>query len=429
MRFLLAALFSVHGYRPEGTVLVGERGTAVVREDIQQVLSDATDGAIRFEASSMRDTPAFPGWYKARGGGNPRFKAALESTFNLSHNAMAMLAGQVGSNERVNAPEELHGREDADKALVKAMHGLQLSPEQALMIRAPFLSYSEAERIIHALYTWLDGRTHHSLEGWEQAGLVTGEIRVDPRRDVWTPLYAVAAETQEQQVAMTALMQLPGCYRLRKLSPAEVWERDAGGLVRLPPHVLPALIGRDLAQERKVNDHGSFLFQDAAIAPEPLRYVGIAVNPRRQEIMLREGETYLTFCNPFDLRYLLVCDSRLGYIGRCERVEGVCRADQDRLTEAMGQAAHANALRSRAFLARNAGFAEQRAEDDLANAAMLAAASPAGVVQRQQEDCKAASDRRANAGDLNDIYGNGHDGQEGGEVVGQSVIDRVGDLY
>jgi hypothetical protein len=80
-------------------------------------------------------------------------------------------------------------------------------------------------------------------------------------------------------------------------------------------------------------------------------------------------------------------------------------------------------------LARNAGFSEQRAEDERANAALLASAATVGAVERQQAECKAASDRMANAGDLNDIYGNGQDGQEGGELVGQSVIDRVGDLY
>jgi len=404
MRFLVAALFSLYGYRTQGTWLIGENATAVVPDDIRATLDRATDGAIKFRASAIRDTPAFPGWYRARGGGSPRFKAALESRFNLDHNAEAMLIGQVGSNERVNAPEELHGRKDADKALVKALGGLQLRPEDEMLLRGPFLPFVTASRIVHAIYACLDGRTEHHLEGWEPSGLVTGEVRLDPRQPDWTPLYALAVQTPEQQAAMADLMQVPGCYRLRKLSPTEVWEQDCRGLTRLPAHVLPAIIGRDLATERKVNDHGSFSFQDSSIWPEPLRYVGIAVDPRGREIMLREGETYLTFCNPFDPRYLLVSDAKGAYVGRCCRVERACRADDEALAMAMGQAAHVNALRARAFIARNVDRVDDRMGDDAANAAIVSRALPAPAIEQERRVTE-TYDRISGAGNLEDIYG------------------------
>jgi hypothetical protein len=265
---------------------------------------------------------------------------------------------------------------------------------------------SQAERIIHALYTWLDGRQEHALEGWEKAGLVTGEVRFDPRGDAWTPLYALQAHTPEQEALVASFMHLAGCYRMRKLSPAEVWERDAGGLARLPAHVLPALIGRDLAQERRVNDRGSFLFEDASIAPEPLRYVGIAVNPRGHEVMMKDGETYLTFCNPFDTRYLLVCDARGSYIGRCLRVDRASRADDEALTMAMGQAAHVNALRARSFLARNAAQVAHRVEAEEVNAAVIAEArAVAAQAETQEQRVQATHDRIQASGDLEDMYG------------------------
>jgi hypothetical protein len=396
MRFLLAALFSLHGYRKGGTTLICEAGTAVVREDIAAALFDCTGGAINVEMGKCKGSPAFPGWYRGRAGGNPRFKAALESSFNLVHNATAMLSGQTGSNERVNAPEELYGRMENDKALLKAIAGIQLRPEKLDMIRWDFMLMSQASSILHDIYAWLDGRHEHDLEGWETAQLVTGQVRVDPRSPHWTPTYALPMLTKEHADAMAALTKIPGCFSLRKMSPTEVWERDASGLVKLPMSVLPQIIGADLSEERKLNDHGAFLFEDSAISHEPMRYQGIAINAQGHQILLNNGESYKTFCNPFDTRFLLVCDARGRYIGRCERVVKVCRADDEGLQRAMGQAAHANAARARTFLARNAGLAYERMETDQYNQKIL---SGAPVMESELETVEIVRDTRVTAGD------------------------------
>ena len=396
MRFLLAALFSLHGYRKDGTTLVCEAGTAVVRDDIAAALFDCTGGAINVEMGKCKGSPAFPGWYRGRAGGNPRFKAALESSFNLVHNATAMLSGQTGSNERVNAPEELYGRMENDKALLKAIAGIQLRPEKLEMIKWDFMLMSQASSILHDVYAWLDNRHEHDLEGWESAQLVTGQIRVDPRSPHWTPTYALPMKTKEQADAIAALMKIPGCFGLRKMSPAEVWERDASALVKLPMSVLPQIIGADLSEERKLNDHGSFLFEDSSISHEPLRYQGIAVNPQGHEVLLNNGESYSTFCNPFDTRFLLVCDVKGRYIGRSERVNKVCRADDEGLQRAMGQQAHSDSARARAYLARNAGHSEQRAENGEWNKTIL---SGAPVLESEIETEEIVRDTRVTAGD------------------------------
>ena len=396
MRFLLAAMFSLHGYRKAGTTLVCESGTAVVRDDIAAALFDCTGGAIHVETGKCKGSPAFPGWYRGRAGGNPRFKAALESSFNLVHNATAMLPGQTGSNERVNGPEELYGRTENDKALLKAIAGLQLRPEKLDMIRWDFMLMSQASSILSDIYAWLDSRTEHDLEGWETAQLVTGQFRVNPRSPHWTPTYALPMQTQDHADAMASLMKLPGCFSLRKMSPSEVWEREASGLVKIPMSVLPQIIGADLSEERKLNDHGAFLFEDSSISHEPMRYQGIAVNAQGHQVLLNNNESYRTFCNPFDARFLLVCDAKGRYIGRCERVNKVCRADDQGMHRAMGQAAHANAARARAFLGRNAGQADQRSEDDQWNETIL---SGAPVLESEIETAETVRDARVTAGD------------------------------
>ena len=285
-----------------------------------------------------------------------------------------MLIGATSNNERVSAPEELNGRREANKALVKAISGLELSREKIEMLKWPVMLFSQAAEILEDIYRYIDGRTEHDLEGWEAAGLITGEIRGDPRSKLWTPTYALPTETDEQAAYLQALCKLPGCFRLRKMSPMEVWEQQAARLVKIPMSVLPEIIGRDLAVERKLNDHGSFTFEDSELSHEPLRYMGIAVDPHGQQILLKNGEHYLTFCNPFDRRFLLISDAAGRYIGRCEAVNKVCRADDAGLHRAMGQAAMVNGARSREFAARNAGHTEQRVQDETLNAAIVAGA-------------------------------------------------------
>ena len=387
MRFLLAAVFALHGYRKVGgTTLICESGTAVVRDDLAKVLFDNTSGAITVETGSVRGSPAFPGYYAGRRGGNPRFKAALESHFNLDRNATALLVGQVSNNERVSAPEELHGRKAYDEALLKALKGFSLAPDKVELLRWPFLLFSQAREILCNIYAYLDGRTDHDLEGFEEAGLVTGEVRLDPRSPNWVPTYARPASTPDQYAAMQALMRIEGCFRLRKMSPGDVMARGSRGLAKIPMHLLPAIIGEDLAEERKLNDHGGFLFEDPSIAPAPMRFVGLATDVNERQILLRHDETYLTFCNPFDPRFLLVCDARARYIGRCLRVNKVSRANEEDLHEAMGQAAHHNAAVAREFLARNAERADILQADEEHNAALLVGAP---VTEAEKDDARA----------------------------------------
>jgi len=388
MRFLLAATLSLHGYRRDGTVLVSEHGTAVIREDIRAVLYDATGGKITCADSAIEDRPALLGWYAPRGRGNFRIKAALESSFNLVHNATAMLPGQIGSMERVNAPDEIHGRRKVDQALVKAISGMDLSPERLDMLHWPFWPYWQAADLLDDVYAWLDARTDHHLEGWEKAGLVTGEVRLSKESHVWHPTYLLAQGTDEERAALEALMRVPAMFRHRRLSPAEVWHRDAQALQKLPMSVLPMILGRDLGEERKVNDRGQFSFQDSTLDPEAVSYTAIAENEHGDQIMLQDGERYLTFVNPFDLRWMLVCDARGRWIGRCARVQPVCRTDTKALHEAMGRVARVESLRLREWRGRHQGEAAQRQADERHNALVLAGA-PVTRSEKQEAAARA----------------------------------------
>lgn len=412
MRFLVAAVLTIHGYRRAGTMMIGEHGTAVLTEDVRKILFDSTGGAITFADGAIEDAPALLGSWKGKSKGNPRIKAHLESHFNLDHNALAMLPGQIGSNSRLNQPEELAGREAVDKALVAKLTNLQLPPELVQMIAWPWWPYWQATDLLDKVYAWVDGRHDHKLEGWERANLMTGEVRTDPRSPHWTPTYLLESEQPERRAALQALMQLEGCFNLRRMSPTEVWTRGSNNLVKWPMSQLPALLGIDLAVERKMDSRAYFTFKDSDLDPEALQYTGMAENAHGDKVALQFGETYQTFVNPFDTRWLLVCAANGRYIGRCPRVPRACPTDTLALHTAMGQSSAEEAVRLREYRARHEGdvaeVQEQLADNGLVLASVGVRQKPvdvrkelirAGMTTQRAKDSEMRSDlaRRADA--------------------------------
>jgi hypothetical protein len=398
MRFLLAAVLSLHGYRRDGTTLIGEHGTAVIEDKIRDVLSKISGGKISVADSAIEDKPALLGWYSSRHRGNFRIKAALESRFNLVHNLTAMLPGQTGSNARLNAPEELHGRQEIDKQLSDALKKLELPPERAALLRWPWLPYQQAIELLEAIYDHVDARTDHALEGWEKCGLLEGEFRMDDRAAHWYSARMIETRPPEEQAALSTFLARPECFRARRLSPTEVWQRGCGNLVRLPWSVLPQILGPDLAIERKVNERGMFTFLDSSLDAEPVHYLAFAESIHGDKISLDYGEKYSTFVNPFAPQWLLCCDATGRIIGRCERVQRVCKTDLEALHRAMGKAAHVEKVLTTPYRARHVGEVEQLTDDAAWNKGVLAGKP---ITPKEIETAERIA---AQTGDLADIY-------------------------
>ena len=122
MRYLLVDMLCRVGVSPRGVTILAEHGTAAIRggllEQINAEIKRLTniDGFVKVETSSVYGKPLIEGLYAERPRGNPRFKAMLESTWNLLHNELAMLPGQVGK-DRDHAPADIAGR-DKEMALL-----------------------------------------------------------------------------------------------------------------------------------------------------------------------------------------------------------------------------------------------------------------------------------------------------------------------
>lgn len=398
MRFLLAAVFTLFGYNPRGTRVISEHGTARVDERIRQILSDASERVIVFDDSASVEKPALPGWYPGRKAGNFRIKSALEGSFGLTHNARAMIPGQTGSLQQVNAPEEMFGRDASHTALVRRLKGIELRPDQRVMITWPYWPYARAVELVRNIYDWIDGRTDHDLEGYEAAGLVSAEFRIDPESPHWYPAELLGDMDPERRAAVQALIEKPGCFRPRKMSPGEVFARGQVNLVKLPISIVPQILGQDLAVPMTLHDNAEFHVNDPQISPDLVRYSGVAESLHGDRVLLRCGETYDVFVNPYDPRYLLaMAPGCRRYIGRCARILAVCPTDTEKLHEAMGRSTRLLNERLRDYRSRHLAETEEKQAAEERNEEVIKGSGRPNYAHRE------ATRIRQETGDVGDL--------------------------
>ncbi|TXH19267.1 MAG: hypothetical protein E6R03_00885 [Hyphomicrobiaceae bacterium] len=346
MRMLLASVLFSEGYDAErGTVLMAEHGAAAIREDIERILFDRTGGKIRVSRSGITGKhQAVAGFFQGRGGGNFRFKAALESSHNLIHNELAMIPGQAGMDVD-RRPEELAGLLRYTEDLNRAAELLPAA-RRALLKQPIFDYHTNFVPLLHDIYHVINSRGEkpelfdHALEGWAELGHTAVEYRLSQTSEQWISQAEFERLPDAEQRAVAAFIRAnPELYsRARNLSPREVWHRSRPTLTRIQPFVVSELLGKDLAREVKVRD--SYLeVRDAQIQPEPILFESRVIDTEGRESELRDGETYMVFVNPFDTAQAFVHSARLGHIGIAKRVRRVSRVDIDAITAAHARAA------------------------------------------------------------------------------------------
>lgn len=328
MRFLLASILWQHGYSPRGTTLVVEHGTAAIRTDLEEMLLAETNGRITIARSGMEGAAAAAHQYAGRSKGNFRFKAALESLGNLIHNELAALPGQTGP-DRDRRPEQLHGLLRRNDALLKAL--AQLPPERAEMLRWPLLTIQQFRTIADEIYTRINARTEHDLEGWDN------HYTHDPRTNT-----------------------------MRRLSPTEVWNPGRRQLIRLNPQAIAGILAPDNGIELTTRA-GMLTLTASEITGDLLRFDAHQL-PDRQKVF--------AILNPYATDSLWIFDAHHRFISACPRIHSICRADIPALQHECGRAAKIEAERLAPFRARHATEARQRAADMRHNAQILTEPTP-----------------------------------------------------
>lgn len=368
MRMLVTAVLTQCGYRADGTLLTVEHGTAAIRQGstFAAALDTCTGGAVRVVRGGIQDASLVLGGWPGQKRGDFKLKAALESIHGLAHNALGLLPGQTGSNSRENKPEKLAGMEAYNNKLLRQIE--QLPKERMLAIaeklQFPMLHWQDYCSAVSDVYRWLENRTMHDLEGWEENGWTAQEYRLDESDPKWLPAHSLKALPPEQQDAALAVIQRPGCMRVRKLSPSEVWQQGKSELVKLRPEHVPTLLGEDLAQRKHLDRHHCFVVEGHDFGGgNALRFPAARVrNVLGQDVVLDPRHEYAVFANPFDSAQLYVCDADMRYIGIAKRQIAVSRADIDAMHKAIGKAQHDRVALDAPLRARHAAEAEDRAE-------------------------------------------------------------------
>ncbi len=335
-RMLLADVFLNVGYSPRGTVGVFEHGTAACPEDIEKALYDGSGGLVTVHRSGMQGAAAHAGHYPGLVRGNPRHKASLESSNNAIHNLTSHLPGQTGP-DRQRRPEQLAGMLEYSAEVLAAMPHLSASAAEALKL--PLLTEIQAGQVLRELYAAFD-EMPHNLEGWRDAGNVIAELCFAGQ---WLAAENMLALPPAEREAVALAMNSGSLQaRERRLTRGEVWRRGEGELVKVSPAVACAILGPEFAKEQRVKSH-IFNFRDVEIEPGiDLKFESLVHGPETS-VYLKEGEPYRITVNPQDPRTAFVCDMAGRFLGVCQRITAVDRADCDAVTAQIARIAKSNA--------------------------------------------------------------------------------------
>jgi hypothetical protein len=359
--FLVLAQLMDVGYCAAGCTIIAEHGTAAIREPLAQRLFDASGRRIRVEVSGIADKPAVLGWWAGAGGGNPRMKAVIESLHNYYHNRLGLLPAQTGSNSRTTKPEQLAAIEKYSEQLARELeHFTPAQVDQLLgLLKLPGLTFAQFHGLLDKFYTVIDSRHEHDLEGWDRAGLVRVQWRLNPASTDWADADGLTALPPEQYAVARALLDSDArLMRPYRMSPLEVWTERAGRLTRLPRHTLHQILGDEFGFEVTLRSH-RFEFSDPEIDPDGLRYEGTVTDAFGRRILLEDGQTYQAFLNPLAPALLHLCDAKGGYVGAALRIARAPRVDREAIFRAIGAEAGRQNERMAAFRARHEGDAAE----------------------------------------------------------------------
>lgn len=370
--WLVIYILTAFGYRTDerGTTIILEWGTANVPAAFCEAVDRITGGKVRFDRSGKFGKASFSGLFEGAVKGNYRFKACRESLWSLFDNELADLPGQVGK-DRDHAPEEGYGLERYNSKLLRA--AALLPPEKASMLLFPVLEWNQAIGLILDAFGRINHRTEHELEGWERAGFVTTEWRLDPRSIDWRPVNDLLRLAPEQQAIVRRLLdsaspnsaRAEALCRARKLSPMEVFSAGRSELTPVPRVLYPDLMPEVEAREVRV-DSGLLEFNDREISPDPLRYKAVVKGQK-----LPNGQKFLGYVNPFDASAIVLCRADGSVVGECPIWDAPCRNDVDAIQKKLGEAKQWESQALQNLGIRNIERTAARAAMHAHNAALL----------------------------------------------------------
>lgn len=276
MHYLIAWICTLGGIRHDGSLIAGENATAKMSNTYAELVARLTGGKLTFKPGAIQNAAIAKGLPLGRAGGNPRWKAGIESIHNIFKNEMAMIPGAKGADP-AHAPENLEVSREYHASISKARLGIEsaspgllaaIETVEGKTLRSLFPTWDEYNILIQRIFQRVNTRTEHNLEGWEACGHIKDEILIDGQG--W-----VNPSTLDNLPApVRAGWQLEieahpdQRHRLARMSPAEAFfmrrqkALDAGEIFLLPECHIPELLGAQLGQTLKVRSDGKMVLKD-----------------------------------------------------------------------------------------------------------------------------------------------------------------------
>lgn len=350
----VVSYLQTHGYRRDahGTTLVGEHGTAsgfnskslstfAGYHNFDEALLGVTGGHVRFERSGLFNQPAFAGLlFRPQSSGNPNHKSPLESMFNPVRSRMAALPGATGLNRDMK-PAESYGLDLYAEQMLKVWE--KLDERHRKLIRFPMMTAEEFGEVAGHVYSAINARTDHQLEGWEKCGHVAPQFRFSPdERSSWMSREEVNDLPEDVRAMLLAKAETPGHVRPYRLSPADVARQCAGELTKLPDYVIPLLIPMQWARPATVKSDRTISIKDQLLGPEAFNYVARFQNGDGFTV-LSPGTKLLCYLNPFNPERLVICKEDGAFLGTLQLQTRAGWSDQDAILEQLKERAELKA--------------------------------------------------------------------------------------
>ncbi len=340
---LIAYVLCYKGYRPAGTKIIIEHGTASLDEATQEIITERTGGAVTFTAGGIISGQLHKGLYPGQSRGNFKLKASLESQHSISHNVMAYLPGQLGKDPD-SRPEEHEKLAKHEEHLLTCFREIaKTSPERAEALAFDLITDREYRELVDSLYHIVSTRHDHNLEGYEKAGLVKAQFRLSERSEHWHDREELKTFPAHELPAIKALIRSnKQLYtRARKLSRLETYKQGEGKLVKLTRFVMPLIFGEKLAKELTLQPNGLFQFNNKDFGSETYIYNSREMTDQDGFVFaLNPKGKYVFHANPFNPNEVFVSDKETREVlGSAPRYGVPCKNDLEALQKKIGHQA------------------------------------------------------------------------------------------
>ncbi|MFU8894032.1 MAG: hypothetical protein ACNA8L_10425 [Luteolibacter sp.] len=377
------------GYRTDevGTTLVKEHGTAntwsnkTLRTPLgfnsfEDAVTSLLDGHVRLDDSGLYNKAIWKELiHGPQSSGNPRFKAPIESFFNVVRSYHLALPGQTGRN-RDEAPEENYGLLAYETKLAEKAAELPEALRQA--IRGELFTASEFAWFSHLAYTALNERTDHRIQGWEDCGFVVPAWRwAEDPPDLWRSRQELASLPQHLIEHANHQARLdPSLRKPVRMSPADAMQSVCHDpdVRKLSREDAVLLLPLEWATPITITKNHEIQISDSMLSTEPIIFFSELTNPQGRTEYLHPGDQVLAHVNPFDLDSLLILNQAGAFIGTVTRNHRNGR-DKDMLEQM---------FRERARLAGNIGSRTRHAMSPIANQRQIDKANNDDLIRKHR---------------------------------------------